>query len=94
MPHWIGSNRKRSKQLTTADQKFLETEFSKASHLSSVRRQMPIEKNVSNGILSTFVVSINAFDCRLLVCKELKLIVIVFDTACILEKCSSEKVHI
>ena len=34
-------------------------------HLSSVRRQMAIESSVSNDFLSTFVDSINIFDCRL-----------------------------
>ena len=33
-------------------------------HLSPVRRQMAIENSVSNNYLSTFVDSINVFDCH------------------------------
>ena len=34
-------------------------------HLSQVGRQMEIDNSVSNDFLSTFVDSINVFDCRL-----------------------------
>ena len=34
-------------------------------HLSPVGRQMAIKNSVSNGFLSSFVDSINVFDCRL-----------------------------
>ena len=63
LSHQIDGNRKRSKQSSNADQLSLETEFSIAiCHPTGDKWQL---KTLFLTILSTFVDSINVFDCRL-----------------------------
>ena len=61
--NWTSHYRMRSQQSTDSDQKSLETEFSIA--ICPVGRQMTIESSISNNCWSTFIDSINVFDCRL-----------------------------
>ena len=59
-PSHIGGNQKRSLQSKNVDVISLETVF-----LSPGGRQMAIKNSVSNDFLSTFINSINVFDCHL-----------------------------
>ena len=62
--HWIGGNQQHSEQRRKADQKLLETAFFDC-HLLPISQQLAIENFVSNDFLSTFIDSINVFDCHL-----------------------------